>query len=128
MNRTARILAVLLAIVLVGGGIYLAYRTGFDNGASAATATAEGARNGTLIVGRPYGWHGGFGFFPFFPLLIFFLIFWAWRPWRRGGGPRGSWGGDGTEGWGPPREVLEKRLNEWHQQAHNEGDADRPRS
>ena len=132
MNWTSRMLAILLAIVLVGGGFYLAYRTGFDNGALTATATGDNAvtgdGTGTVIVGRPYGWHGGFGFFPFFflfPLLFFFLIFGAFRHRRWGGGPGPGWGG-GPGGWGPPKEIMDQRLTEWHKHAHNEGDANDP--
>ena len=127
MNRTARLLAIVLAAVLVGGGIYVAYETGFDNGAVAATVAGDNSETGTVVVPTggfrgPYGWHGGFGFFPFFPLLFLFLIFGIIRPWRWGGGPGRGWNG------GQPHEMMEGRLNEWHKQAHNEGDAHRPGS
>lgn len=126
MNRTARLLAILLAVVLVGGGLYIAYSTGFDNGALAASATVgdRGADNVQVPAqywGRPYGWHGGFGFFPFFlffPILFFILIFVFFRPWRWGGGYRRGFYGPGP--WGPPREHIEERLSEWHKQAHGE--------
>lgn len=118
MNRTARTLAILLAVVLVSGGIYAAYNTGFDNGALAATATGDNGSTGTVIVGRPYGWHGGFGFFPLFPILFLLLILGVFRPWRWSGGNGRAWGGPG--GWGPPREYMEQRLTEWHKQAHAE--------
>lgn len=124
MNRTARILAVLLAVVLVSGGIFAAYSTGFDNGAQAATATGDNGSAETVIVGRPYGWHGGFGFFPLFPILFFLLIFGVFRPWRGGGGYGRNWGGPG--GWGPPREHMEQRLAEWHKQAHAEPTENQP--
>jgi hypothetical protein len=133
VNRTARLLAILLTVVIVGIGIYAAYETGFDNGAVAASIAGETGDNGTGTVvvpidgfRGPYGWHGGFGFFPFFPILILFLIFGLFRPWRRGGGPGRGWNGDG--GWGPSREMIEERMTEWHKQAHNEGDANRPGS
>jgi hypothetical protein len=134
VNRTTRILAIVLAAVIVGGGIYIAYETGFDNGAVAAAMAADNgagdngagdnSETGTVVVPTggfrgPYGWHGGFGFFPFFPLLFLFLIFGIFRPWRWGGGPGRGWNG------GPPHEMMEGRLNEWHRQAHNEGDANR---
>ena len=129
MNRTARILAIVLAAVIVGGGIYVAYETGFDNGAVAAqiagdNGAGDNSEAGTVVVPTggfrgPYGWHGGFGFFPFFPLLFLLLIFGIVRPWRWGGGPGRGWNG------GPPHEMMEGRLNEWHKQAHNEGDANR---
>jgi hypothetical protein len=129
MNWTSRMLAIVLAIVLVGGGIYVAYTTGFDNGAVAAAAPGDngivGDGTGTVVVDRHYGWHGGFGFFPFFflfPLLFFFLIFGAFRARRWGGGPGSGWGG-GPGGWVPPKEMMEQRLTEWHKNAHNEGDA-----
>jgi hypothetical protein len=135
MNRTARILAILLTIVIVGVGIYAAYETGFDNGSVAAAIAGDiGAGDngtGTVVVPidsfrGPYGWHGGFGFFPFFPILFLVLIFGVFRPWRWGGGPgRGSNGGGG---WGPTHAMMEERMNEWHKQAHNEGDANRPGS
>ena len=38
MNRTARVLAALLATVIVGVAIYVAYQSGFDQGAVAAAA------------------------------------------------------------------------------------------
>jgi hypothetical protein len=127
MNRTTRLLAILLAAVIVAGGIYVAYESGFDNGAIAASAAGDNADSGTVVaVDRfrgPYGWHGGFGFFPFFPILFLFLIFGLIRPWRWGGGPGRGW--NGPHIWGPPREYLDDRLNEWHKQAHNEDDADR---
>ena len=132
MNRTSRLLAILLALVIIGGGIYAAYRTGFDNGAVAATVTAgDNGGTGTVVVPvdrfrGPYGWHGGFGFFPFFPILFFILIFGFFRPWRWGGGPGRGW--NGGAGWGPPKEFMDQRLTEWHKQAHNEGDANRPGS
>jgi hypothetical protein len=126
VNRTARILAILLAVVIVGGAIYVAYETGFDNGAMAATVAGDNSETGTVVVPAgfrgPYGWHGGFGFFPFFPLLFLFLIFGIFRPWRWGGGPGRGWNG------GPPHTMMEERMSEWHKKAHNEGDANRPGS
>lgn len=135
MNRTARLLAIMLTFVIVGVGIYVAYETGFDRGAVAASIAADiGAGDngtGTVVVPidgfrGPYGWHGGFGFFPFFPILFFILLFSLFRPWRRGGGPGPGWNGE--SGWGPSREMMEQRMSEWHKQAHNEGDANRPGS
>ena len=127
MNRTTRILAILLATVIVAGGIYAAYRSGFDNGAIAASVAGDNSGSGTVVaVDRfrgPYGWHGGFGFFPFFPILFLFLVFGLIRPWRWGGGPGRGW--NGPHAWGPPREIIDERLNEWHKQAHNEGDGNR---
>lgn len=126
MNRTTRLLAILLAAVIVAGGIYVAYEAGFDNGAIAANAAGDNSAGTVVAVERfrgPYGWHGGFGFFPFFPLLFLFLIFGLIRPWRWGGGPGRGW--NGPHAWGPPREYIDERLNEWHKQAHNEDDADR---
>ena len=134
MNRTTRLLAILLATVIVAGGIYVAYQAGFDNGAIAATVAGDNSGAGTVVaVDRfrgPYGWHGGFGFFPFFPILFLFLIFGILRPRRWGYGP--GWGGGPGRGWngpagsGPHREFIDERLKEWHKQAHNEDDADRP--
>ena len=73
MNWTTRILAVVLAAVLVGGGVYAAYSTGFDDGAH--TATVAGDNTGTVVPVDSwrslYGWHGGFGFFPFSPSCSF---------------------------------------------------------
>ena len=127
MNRTARLLAIMLTVVIVGVGIYVAYETGFDRGAVAASVTGDNGTN-TVIVPvdsfrGPYGWHGGFGFFPFFPILFFFLLVGLFRPWRPRGGPGRGWnhGGD----WGPSREMMEERMSEWHKQAHNEDDANR---
>lgn len=133
MNRTARLLAILLVTVIVGVGIYVAYRAGFDNGAVAAQIAEDNSETGTVVVPvdgfrGPYGWHGGF-FFPFFPILFLFLIFGVFRPWRWGGGPGRGWNGGG--GWGGrpdgalAHEMMEQRMSEWHKQAHNEGDANR---
>jgi hypothetical protein len=127
MNRTARLLAIMLTFVIVGVGIYAAYETGFDRGAVAATVAGDNG-TGTVIVPidgfrGPYGWRGGFGFFPFFPILFFILLIGLFRPWRPRGGPGPGW--NGGSGWGPSREMMEKRMSEWHQQAHNEDDANR---
>jgi hypothetical protein len=129
MNRTARLLAILLVTVIVGVGIYVAYRTGFDNGAVAAAATGDNSGAGTVVVPvdayrGPYGWHGGFFFFPFFPILFLLLLFGVFRPWRGGGGPGRGWNGGGRWG-GPSPEMMERHMSEWHKQAHNEGDANR---
>ncbi|MGH9895504.1 MAG: hypothetical protein ACREA0_26675 [bacterium] len=123
MNRTARILAVVLTVVLVGVGIYVAYQNGYETGA--LTAAAAGADDGgSTTVDRGWGhrggpgWgYGGFGFFPFFwilPLLFFFLIFSAFRR-------RGPWGGGD---WGPRHEYIEGRFRDMHDRAHkDEGQA-----
>jgi hypothetical protein len=126
MNRTSRLLAFLLVAVLIGVGVYVAYRTGFDTGAAVASADTGADGGERVIVTRPYGWHGGFGFFPFFLFFPFFfiLLFALFRPWRWGG--RGWHEGPG--GYGSPRERMEERMTEWHRRAHNEGDEDSPRS
>ena len=130
MNRTARVLAALLATAVVGIAIYAAYQSGFDQGAVTAAASAPSGDNSETVVVVPgagfsgaYRWHGGFGFFPFFPILFFVLIFGIFRAGRWGGGPyRHSGGG----GWGPPKEFIDERMTEWHKQAHNQDDANRP--
>lgn len=127
MNRTARLLAILLTVVIVGVGIYAAYETGFDRGAVAASIAGDNG-TGTVVVPidgfrGPYGWHGGFGFFPFFPFLFFILLIGLFRPWHPRGGPGRVSNGGG--GWGPSREMMETRMSEWHKQAHNEDDANR---
>jgi len=116
MNRTARVLAIALALLLVGGAIYFAYQNGFDAGAITATATENGER----VVVVDHGWRrGGFGFFPFgflFPLLILFLIFGAFR---------GRWGPPRHYGWDGPGgmpEPMERRLADWHERAHESGE------
>ncbi|HEX5721299.1 MAG TPA: hypothetical protein VFZ06_00960 [Acidimicrobiia bacterium] len=121
MNRTSRILAIALAVVLVGAAIYVAYQNGYESGA--ITAAATGAEDGasTVVVDRGWGHRGyGFGFFPFFwifPLLFFFLIFSAFRR-------RGPWGGPGGGDWGSRHEYIEGRFREMHDQAHkDEGQA-----
>ena len=133
MNRTARVLAALLATVVVGIAIYAAYQSGFDQGAVAAAAINQSGvgdnSDGVVVVpgagfGGAYRWHGGFGFFPFFPILFFLLIFGIFRSGRWGGGPYRGWGGGG--GWGPPKELIDERMTEWHKQAHNQDDANRP--
>jgi hypothetical protein len=115
MSRTARLLAIVLLLVLASVGAYVAYNVGFDNGAIAANVAENG---NTLIVDRGYGYHGGFGFFPFFwffPLLFFFLLLGAFRR-----GPS-RWGGHGPgHGWGPPREEIEAKMEEWHRKAHEQ--------
>jgi len=129
MNRTTRILAIALTTILVGVGIYAAYDTGFDNGARAVVSAGDNSGDATVVVpvdnwGRGYGWHGGFGFFPILPLLFLFLIFGIFRP-RGFGGPGRGWN---SGGWGPPHQMMDERMREWHEQAHNEGNADRPGS
>lgn len=116
MNRTARLLAIILAVVLVGGGLYFAYQSGYDAGALAATTVGEdGGR--TVVVDPGWGRRGGYGFFPFFPLffpfLFIFVLFVLFRPWRHGGPGRWSYG----PGWGPPEHVRD-RMEEWHRRAH----------
>jgi hypothetical protein len=121
MNRTAKVLGIVLVLVLLSGGFYLAYQSGFDNGALSAAAAGD---NGTpVIVDRDWG-RGGFGFFPFgilFPLLLLFLIFGAFR--SRFGGPRWGYGpgwGPGAS-WGPSSEEhMKERLDEWHKKAHDQ--------
>lgn len=114
MNRTARLLAIVLATILVGGGIYIAYQNGFDAGAVSAVAAQEGD-GATVVV--DHGWRrGGYGFFPFgflFPVLFLFLIFGAFR--GRWGPPRWGYGPGGI---GP--EQMEQRLEEWHKKAHEQ--------
>ncbi|MGQ0849670.1 MAG: hypothetical protein ACT4OP_11230 [Actinomycetota bacterium] len=117
MNRTAKVLAMVLTVVLVSAGIYLAYQSGFDAGAINAMAAQDG-RTTTVVIDRGWG-RGGFGFFPFFPLLFpllfLFLVFGVFRPWR--------WRGPAPYGYGPnwgPSEHIEKRLDEWHEKAHGQ--------
>lgn len=125
MNRTARILAVLLTVVLVGIGIYVAYQNGFESGALASAASAQDG-GATVVADRGWGHRGGpyggwgFGFFPFFwifPLLFFFLIFSAFRR-------RGPWGPGGSD-WGSRHEYIEGRFREMHDRAH-EGEGPTP--
>ncbi|MGH8957370.1 MAG: hypothetical protein ACRDVK_01715 [Acidimicrobiia bacterium] len=121
MNRTARILAVVLTVVLVGVGLYAAYQSGYDNAAlTAATAAGADDTGSRVVVDRGWGHRGyGFGFFPFFwifPLLFFFLIFSAFRR-------RGPWGPGGAD-WGPRHEYVEGRFRQMHDRAHkDEGQA-----
>ena len=127
MNRTARILAVALAVVLIGAAIYVAYQNGFETGALTA-AVAGGAEDGGATVVIDRGWshrggfgYGGFGFFPFiwlFPLLFFFLLFSAFRR-------RGPWG-PGSGDWGSRHEYLEGRFREMHDRAHKGEGQDPP--
>jgi hypothetical protein len=107
---------VILAVVIVGIGIYAAYQSGFESGTLTASAAQTAADGNRTIVVADRGWgHGGwgFGFFPFFwlfPLLFFFLIFSAFRR-------RGPWGGGG---WGPRHEYFEGRFREMHDRAHQQ--------
>jgi hypothetical protein len=113
MNRTARVLAIVLAIVLVGCGIYLAYQNGFDQGATTALA-AENGEGTTVVVDRGWRHTGGFGFGFLFPLLFLFLIF---------GALRAAWGGPRRWGYGPGwhgPEHMEGRWAEWHKRAHEQ--------
>lgn len=114
MSRAARILAIALVVVLASVGAYVAYNVGFDNGAVAAAAAENGS---TVVVDRGHGGVGFFPFFWFFPFLFFFLLIGAFRrgPARWGPGPSGS-----GHGWGPPREEIEKRMEEWHNKAHEQ--------
>ena len=116
MNRTARILAVILALVLVSGGIYVSYQNGFDSGVAAAQIAEAGDNGQTLVVEDRWRGRGGYGFFPFFwifPLLFFFLIFGAFRR-------RGSWGGPGGGHWDSRQEFIEGKFREMHDKAHGQ--------
>jgi len=127
VNRTTRILAVALAVVLVGVAVYAAYQNGFESGALSATAAGVEDGASTVVVDRgwghrggPFG-YGGFGFFPFFwifPLLFFFLLFSAFRR-------RGPWGPGGSD-WGPRHEYIEGRFREMHDRAHKDEGQDQP--
>ena len=120
MNRTARILAIILTVVLVGVGIYVAYESGFENGAISAAVHEDGTST-VVVANRGWG-HRGYGFFPFFwifPLLFFFLIFSAIR--RRGPWGGGGWGPPGD--WGSRHEYIEGRFREMHDRAHQAPEA-----
>ena len=112
------LLLVLLAVIVMGGGAYLAYQAGFADGAVAeGLIPAEGLESTAPRYYHPYP---GFGFFGigrfFFGLLIFFLCFgfikrlfffplwWGWRGLRHG---RGPWGWKGMHPW-----VDEDRSDE----------------
>ena len=125
----------LIAVLVVGGGIIAttAYQAGLST--AVTTATASGGAVAPVVVpayGYGYGWHpGGFGFgiFGFLATLFFlFIIFGLIRAifWRGGPGRRGGWGG----GWGGPNggyghSGWEGRahdtFDDWHRRAH--GDA-----
>ena len=127
MNRTARVLAAVLATVAVGIAIYVAYQSGFDQGTVTAAVRGDNPETGVVVVpgagfGGAYRWHGGFGLFPLFPILFFLFIFGIFRAGRWGGAPYRGGGG----GWGPPKELIDERMTEWHKQAHNQDDANRP--
>lgn len=116
MNRTAKALAIVLALVVVGGAIYLAYQSGFDAGALTAATAVEGDRPSVALS---HGWYrGGWGLFPFgflFPLLILLLIF---------GALRGRYGPPRHPGWDPTNHLadhVERRFEEWHKRAHESG-------
>jgi hypothetical protein len=114
MNRTAvgRILAFILAIVVLGAVGVLAYNAGVAEGlAASGEAVGEGRFD------RPYiGW--GFGPFAIlFWILIFFLFFGLLRALLWGGprhyGAPGGW----HEGWG---RDLPPRFEDWHRRAHGD--------
>jgi hypothetical protein len=119
MSRT--IAAILLvALVVIGGGLIAvtAYQVGL--GTAVTTAVAEGG--GTVVAplapyGYGYGWHpGGFGFFGFLGTLLFlFLIFALIRAiFFRGGPGRGGWGA-GHRYW---EGHFGESFEEWHRRAH----------
>ncbi len=87
-----------LALVVIGGGLVAAtaYQAGVT--AAAVATTTEGAAVVAPVVVHGYGWGGwgwgpGFGFFGFFGfLLVLFLVFGLIRAIA---GPRRGWGGPG---------------------------------
>jgi hypothetical protein len=131
----------LIAVLVIGGGIIAstAYQAGLST--TITTATASGAPVVAPVVvpaygyGYGYGWHPfgfGFGIFGFLATLFFlFIIFGLIRAifWRGGHGRRGGWGsggwGSGGYGHGPGNSPWEARAHEtfddWHRRAH--GDA-----
>jgi hypothetical protein len=143
MRRTIAV-GLLIALLVIGGGIIAtaAYQAGLN--VAVNTAVAEG---GTVVTPIPaygygygYGWHPfgfgfgifGFLFFLFFLFIVFGLIraiFWGGRRgWGPGGmGGPGGWGGPGNGGdarYGrnPWIERFGPSFEEWHRHAH-EGDS-----
>ncbi len=109
--RSRALGAILGAIVLVGlvglagWGVFQAgYRQGL-------------LENAAEVVVPTYGFFPGFGIF--FGFLFIFLLFglisrvFFWRRWR--GSQAGHWGKGWANGEGSP---MERRLTEWHDQAH----------
>ncbi len=128
----------LIAVLVVGGGIIA--NTAYQAGLSTAitTATASGGTVVTPVVVPPYaygygyGWHPfglGFGIFGFLGTLLFlFIVFGLIRalvfrggPGRRGGG---GWGGRGHSPW---EDRAHETFERWHEGAHGTP-PDRPSS
>jgi uncharacterized membrane protein YgcG len=133
----------LIAVLVIGGGIIAstAYQAGLST--TITTATASGAPVAPVVVppygygyGYGYGWHPfgfGFGIFGFLATLFFLFIifaliraiFWRGGHGRRGGWGSGGWGRPGGYGHGPGNSPWEARAHEtfddWHRRAH--GDA-----
>jgi hypothetical protein len=111
-----------LALVLVGGGVVAAtaYQAGITAGAIATTT--EGGAVVAPVVVHGYGWGGwgwgpGLGFFSFFGfLLVLFLVFGLIRAIA---GPRRGWGGPGR--WDGPNGGPRQKFDEWHRESHGGG-------
>jgi hypothetical protein len=131
----------LIALVVIGGGLIAA--TAYQAGLGTAVTTAVAEGGGTVVApiapygyGYGFGWHpGGFGFFGFLGLLLFlFLVFALIRAvfWR--GGPGRGWAGPGPWGNGDHdharRNFWESRFGEnfeeWHRRAHGESSNEPP--
>lgn len=139
-----RVIGVVLLIVLIAAGGFMAFKAGQVNGISqapaVATAIAKAAESGQganvppMMYGHDFGYGYGspmmynrhhFGFFPggiCFSIFFIFLLFGAlrmifFRPWRHGGHMHGPWGRHWEDGVPP-------MFNEWHKRAHGEAPAE----
>ena len=116
MRVFGRIAVVVLLIALIGAVGYGVWNAGYDQGVvDAAESTTE------IVVTQQRG-----GFFPFgaifglfFLFLLFGLLFKFAFGWRR-------WGHYKSMGPGGYREHMERRMNEWHDEAHGRAPPSEP--
>jgi hypothetical protein len=126
----------LIAVLVVGGGIIAttAYQVGLSTAVTTATASSGTVATPVVVppygYGYGYGWHPfafGFGIFGFLGTLLFlFIIFGLIRAlvFRGGPGRRGGWGGRDHSPW---EDRAHETFERWHEGAHS-GPPDRPSS
>jgi len=139
-----RVIALVLLVGLVVGGIFMAFRAGEAQGISqspaAATAIVQSAESGQpvpvppMMYGRPYGYgypmYGHHGFF--FPLgaicgsiFFLFLIFGLMKLVFFGGMRHRGWEGHHHGPWGRHWENgVPPMFEEWHKKAHGDKSVD----
>jgi len=140
-----RVIALVLLVVLVAGGIFMAFRAGEAQGISqspaVATAIAQSAESGQAAPVPPmmYGHDYGYGypmyghhamFFPFGAIcgsiFFFFLIIGLMKMVFFGGIRHRGWEGRHHGPWGRHWENgVPPMFEEWHKRAHGETTEDK---